>query len=542
MISINRLRLFLVSVLFGTGTSLLAQEVKLNSKELDPVLANADKAQIRERIKYLADDKLLGRLPGTEGYKMAVDFVVKELKALGVKPKGEANGYLQNVVLRKGTVDSAKSSLKLVMKDGTVKQLRYGKDYAFAPDLNKSSNGTEGDVVFVGYGIVAPHLQHDDYKNIDVKGKVVLLQTGTPPNFPASERAHFNLMGSKCEEASKRGAVGVIVMVGGNETLQLGGFTRSSLDGITAYVNPDGKAYSSRINIFESIKSLGYVRASLLEAFLKEKVTQPVDLKITASVETKTSEIKSENVVGLIEGSDAKLKGEYVVHSAHLDHVGVGVPVNGDSIYNGAHDNASGTACLLEIAKLYTKAKLKRSVLVVFVTSEEKGLLGSGYFATNPTVPKDKIVADINTDMPTLIAPLLSIEPLGAVHSSLMNEVKNAASYLSLDIMEDHIPEQVRFVRSDQYSFIRQGIPALHVKYGLKTNDPSIDLHKKIDDWTAAHYHKPSDEFSDEAFNFDAGVTYVKLNFLIGWQVANNPNRPSWNKGDFFGQTFGQVK
>ena len=170
------------------------------------------------------------------------------------------------------------------------------------------------------------------------------------------------------------------------------------------------------------------------------------------------------------------------------------------------------------------------------------GLLGSAYFASNPPVPKSSIVADINTDMPTLIAPMLSIEPLGAKHSSLMKEVTKAAKFLQLLIMDDHIPDQVRFVRSDQYSFIKEGIPALHIKYGLKTNDPSIDLKKKIDEWTKEHYHKPSDEFRESEFNFDGAVTYVKLNFLIGYQVANAKKRPTWNKGDFFGKTFGGGK
>jgi Zn-dependent M28 family amino/carboxypeptidase len=216
-------------------------------------------------------------------------------------------------------------------------------------------------------------------------------------------------------------------------------------------------------------------------------------------------------------------------------------PIKGDSIYNGAHDNASGVACALEIAKLYKNSKPKRSVLIALVTAEEMGLLGSSYLAANPPVAKDKIVVDINTDMPTLIAPLLSIEPLGAKHSSIMNEVVKAAQYLKLEVQEDHIPDQVRFVRSDQYSFIREGIPALHVKYGLKTDDPSVDLKKKIEEWTAAHYHKPSDEYREEAFNFDAAVTYVRFNYLVGYQIANAKKRPTWNKGDFFGDTFGKA-
>ncbi len=512
---------------------------KISGKELGPVLSLPEKSKIRERIIYLSDDKLKGRLPGTEGYQMAVDFVINELKAIGVKPKG-TEGYLQPMMLRKGGIDTTQSSLKLISKDGSEKILRYGKDYAFAPDLNKAMGETTAEVVFAGYGITAPHLNHNDYKDIDVKGKIVLLLAGTPTEFPASEKAHFNLAVTKCEAASKQGAVGVILLVGGNEAQALAGIGRSSIEGVTGYVNPDGKAFSSRTNIFENVKFLGNVRASLFNDWIKDKTPKALDVQLSGKSYTKTSEIKSENIVGVIPGTDSKLKEEYVVHSAHLDHVGIGVPVKGDSIYNGAHDNASGVSCLLEIAKLYTKSKLKRSILIVFVTSEEKGLLGSGYFATNPTVPKDKIVADINTDMPTLIAPLLSIEPLGAVHSSIMNEVKNAASFLNLDVMDDHMPEQVRFVRSDQYSFIRQGIPALHVKYGLKTSDPSLDLRKVIDEWTAEHYHKPSDEFSDDVFNFDAAVTYVKLNFLIGWQIANTPARPTWNKDDFFGQTFGR--
>lgn len=509
-----------------------AQSPTLSEKKFSPILNLADKQQIRSRIIYLSDDKLLGRAPGTPGYQMAVDFVINELKGMGIKPKG-TNGYLQEVRLRKGAIDSTQSYLTL-----GDQRLRYGKDFTMTPDLSRSTSQASGNVVFAGYGITAPHLQHDDYKNLDVKGKIVVIRDGVPENFPTSERAHFNLAVTKCEAANRQGAVGVIILLGGNETLRLGAQSRASLDGTNGYIDSKGKGFSSRTNVYDGVQFLAYARASLFADMMKDDAL-PTNLKIEGKATTILTDIKSENVIGVIEGTDKKLKNEYVVHTAHLDHLGVSTPVKGDSIYNGAHDNASGVACLLEIAKLYSQVPSKRSVLIVFVTSEEKGLLGSGFFAANPTVPKENIVADINTDMPTLIAPLLSIVPLGAVHSSLMNPVKEAARLLSLDVMEDHIPEQVRFVRSDQYSFIRQGIPALHIKYGLKTNDPSLDLRKKIDEWTAAHYHKPSDEFSDAAFDFDAGVVYVKLNFLIGWQVANEVKRPTWNKGDFFGETFG---
>lgn len=514
-------------------------QVKLAKKELEPILSQTNKADIRERIKYLADDELKGRLPGTPGYQMAVDYVIDKIKQFGVKPKGD-DGFIQKTTFRSSRVDTANSQMTVTTQNGRV-QLKQGRDFTFLPDLNKPSASIENaEVVFAGYGITASHLNYDDYAGIDAKGKVVMVLESAPPDFPAGERAHFSLVLSKCEVASQHGAVGVIILISSNEAVRLGGAARAATGGIIGYVKPDGKGFSTRTNFYDDIKFAAYMRTSLVDEWVADRKKGNLGIAISAKVTTLSGESQSENVVGLIEGTDPKLKNEYVVHTAHLDHVGVGSPVKGDSIYNGAHDNASGVACLLEIAKLYTKAKTRRSVLVVFVSSEEKGLLGSGYFASKPTVPMQNIVANVNTDMPTLIAPLLSIEPLGAQHSSLMNQVKAAAKYLDLDVMEDHMPEQVRFTRSDQYSFIRQGIPALHVKYGLKTNDPALDLRKKIEDWTAAHYHRPSDEFSDEAFDFNAAVTYVKLNFLIGWQVANTPQRPTWNKGDFFGAMFGK--
>jgi Zn-dependent M28 family amino/carboxypeptidase len=207
-----------------------------------------------------------------------------------------------------------------------------------------------------------------------------------------------------------------------------------------------------------------------------------------------------------------------------LDHVGIGRPVNGDSIYNGAHDNASGVASLLEIARIYTSsgAKPKRSILIVMVTGEEMGLIGSSYFAANPT------------DMPTVIAPLLSIVPLGAEHSTIMNHVQFAAGYLGLDIEQDPEPTENRFVRSDQYSFVMNGIPALHIKYGNKTNIPGFDMVKFVKEWRAKYYHQAADGM-DGIFHFAAAKTYVQLNFLISYSIAQTAARPQWNKGDLFG-------
>jgi Zn-dependent M28 family amino/carboxypeptidase len=238
----------------------------------------------------------------------------------------------------------------------------------------------------------------------------------------------------------------------------------------------------------------------------------------------------------MIPGSDKILKNEYVVHSAHLDHLGIGRVVNGDSIYNGAHDNASGVASLLEIARVYQSsgAKPKRSILMVMVTGEEMGLIGSSYFAANPTVPKASIVANVNTDMPTVIAPLLSIVALGAEHSSIQQHVQFAANYLGLDVEKDPEPAENRFVRSDQYSFVMNGIPALHVKYGNKSDIPGFDMVAHVKAWRAKYYHQSADGL-DGIFNFTAAKKYVQLNFLISYSIAQTQVRPMWNAGDLFG-------
>lgn len=490
-----------------------------------------DKDDVRSRIQFLSHDSLRGRKPGTPGFQMAVDFVIGQFKKLGVEPKGD-EGYLQKVVLRTAKSDTSKFNFEW---NGTPLQFR--KEATILPDVNNAETSFEGQVIFVGQGISAPHLGQDDFIGLDVKGKIVMMVSGVPEKFPASERAHFNSMATRADAAGKLGAVGVIAVILTDPAYKA---WADGAKGVRGTVNKDGTVSSGRVPTHRGIKFFAVGSNTFFKPIIEKIKKGDVVGNVKVKSATTYGEIVSYNVVGWIPGTDEKLKDEFVVHTAHLDHLGISTKIKGDSIYNGAHDNASGVSCAIEIAKLYKSVQVKRSVIIAIVTAEEMGLLGSSYFASNPPVPKSQIVADINTDMPTLIAPMLSIEPLGAKHSSLMVPVTKAAKYLGLEVMEDHMPDQVRFVRSDQYSFIKEGIPALHVKYGLKTNDPSIDLKKKIDDWTKEHYHKPSDEFREEAFNFDGAITYIKLNFLIGYQVANAKKRPTWNKGDFFGKTFGK--
>ena len=533
--------LLLVFAQFRTA----AQEIKI-ATNIQRAMNRIDTNTIRSHIAYLADDKLKGRMPGTEGYQMAVDYVVDQYKKMGVAPGGDNGGYTQKLVLRRSLLSNKSAVAVLKDNQGNIDSLQFAVDYTAAPHPMFTYAKAEAELVFAGYGVEIPG-QYSDYTGIDVKGKIVVLIAGAPDGLISTITAHFSNAGNKMNTAFAKGAVGAVLInlavrpsgnaatiIQSNVALnpaKTEAYGRGFTGNLKVVLN-GGKALLSRL-FMHSGKNLEQVLADIKKG---KASSFPLPYSIAASYSTSHNDFESYNVVGLIPGSDKVLKNEYVVHSAHLDHLGIGRAVNGDSIYNGAHDNASGVASLLEIARIYktSGAKPKRSVLIVMVTAEEMGLVGSSYFAANPTVPRAAIVADVNTDMPTVIAPLLSVVPLGAEHSSIMNNVKFAASYLKLDVEKDPEPEQNRFVRSDQYSFVMNGIPALHIKYGNKTNIPGFDLDAFVKQWRAKYYHQSADGL-DGIFNFAAAKTYIQLNFLISYSIAQTAQRPTWNQGDLFG-------
>jgi len=533
--------LFLALLSFQT----VAQKVSVPGS-VKRAMDQIDTVTIRNHIAYLADDKLKGRLPGTEGYQMAVDYVIDHYKKIGVQPGGDPGQYTQKLFLRKTLVENASAKAALKDQIGNVDSLVFGKDFMPVPHPLSAKASAEGKLVFVGFGVDIPGL-YSDYEGVDVEGKVVVFVSGVPDDIPASTLvSHFSSPGNKMNTAFAKGAVGSIMVTLGANFTNTNPVIQSNValnpEKTTAYgrgfVGNLGFALNGSRSFLTGLFLNSGKNLSQVLADIKARKNSSFEFPYTfsASYANTHSEYESYNVVGLIPGSDPKLKNEYVVHSAHLDHVGIGRPENGDSIYNGAHDNASGVASLLEIARVYVngKAKPKRSVLIVMVTAEEMGLVGSAYFAANPSVPKSSIVANVNTDMPTVIAPLLSVVPLGAEHSSIMGNVKFAADYLGLDVEKDPEPEQNRFVRSDQYSFVVSGIPALHIKYGNKTNIPGFDMDKFIKEWRAKYYHRAADGM-DGIFNFTAAKTYVQLNFLISYSIANTPAKPVWNPRDLFG-------
>ena len=520
-----------------------------------PVAAALEQVQpeaIKAHIAYLADDRLLGRKAGTPGYQLAVDYVTEQLKTLGVQPAGEDGTFVQKVRLRRAFLRPG-ATFAVREWQGTILALAPGQDYVLYPNPElPATRVADAPLAFAGFGISAPELSYDDYAGLDVKGKVVVIVRGAPYTFTSTLASASQDLAGLLKAAVDHGAVGLLL------ASAHAGALPDLKNGTYSVLGANSKISVSRTFAPGSRQQLyGAVSAATLQRFLQtsgldttqvfaamrngKPASKGLKATLSATMQSTYQDIESFNVMGKFLGSDVKLRDEYVVHSAHLDHLGVAAPVQGDSIYNGAHDNASGVACVLEIARIYSqlKDKPKRSMLFVFMTGEELGLLGSSAFTFYPTVPKAEIVADINMDMPTLIAPLLSVVALGAPHSTLLKPVQRACAYLNIALENDPEPEQNRFIRSDQYSFVTAGIPALHLKYGNKTADGRNNLSAEVQKWRAVTYHKPQDDINGR-FDFEAGKKYVQLCFLVGYQVAQESARPQWNKGDFFGQRYGK--
>jgi len=532
-------------------TSLLSCQGQ-EDKAADDALRSVHPEAIKATMSFLADDLLQGRQPGTGGFALASRYVQTEFMKLGLKPAMPDGSYAQRLTLKKAIVDESGCGLTLI-DQGKEDVLTYGKEFIVSPYFSNERSEVTGELVFIGYGIHAPEIGgYDDYQNIDVKGKIVVFVTDAPETFPSNERAYFTSPAVKYGEAVRRGAVGAILL---NMPGSRGSFESSlnrARQGSYKCLDNNGAA----MDAFDALKGVSFLNKDYAEKIfvrsgrssadvfsdLKAGKFHPLSLHISAviKVRTKYMLVESSNLVGIIPGSDPKLKDEYVVYTAHLDHFGVGAVVNKDSIYNGAHDDASGVAIVLEIARAFRALKVppKRSVMITVVTGEELGLLGSDYFIHNPPVKKEQIVANLTLDMPFFFHPVLDIVPYGSLHSSLSRQVERTAGILHLKIGLDPFPEQVVFIRSDHFSFIKQGIPALFIKSGFMTvGTDTVDRSKSDVDWRRTTYHTPKDDMN-QAFDFDAAVTHVKINFLIGYFVCNDPMRPGWNKGDFFGGKF----
>jgi hypothetical protein len=523
---------------------------------VEQALAHIRPDGLRAHTRFLSDDLLEGRGTGTRGHLLAAHYLAAEFKAMGLEPAGVDGTYFQSVPLRHAEAVASQSSLRL-RRNGLVREMVSGEDYVLLPDYTRETTSVTAPVVFVGYGITAPELDHDDYAGLKAEGKIVALVRGAPASFPDSQRAHYSSSHTKILNAAAHGAVGLLYLASPQLTperwkrfvprLQEGGMSWVDTDGVArpeipailhgrAYLGPDGMK-----TLFDGApKSMEEVFQALQDG------KTPPHFEFPGTVEMHTMSrhraLESPNVVAALRGSDPVLRNEYVVYSAHLDHLGRGRPVDGDDVYNGAMDNALGAASLLVVARGFANLPEPpaRSVLFLAVTAEEEGLLGSDYFGHHPTVPADDLVADVNLDCPLLLHTLKDVVAYGAEHSSLNQVVHEAAAEMRLKVSPDPMPEQVFFVRSDQYSFVKQGVPSVFMESGWETGDKKVDAKKLAEAWLRTRYHSPKDDMS-QPIDFGAGATLTRLNFLIGYRVASEPARPAWNSGDFFGEHYGHA-
>jgi hypothetical protein len=533
--------ILLVSWLLVSSLPAAGEEADLRTPAVASAAQQIRPAAMRAHMAFLADDLLEGRGPGTRGYDIAARYVASQFETLGLEPA--ANGsWFQQVPMRRGDLIADESTVEITAASGERKTLVVGRDVLMRGGFRASAE-VEAPVVFVGYGVSAPERGHDDYAGVDAKGKIVAYFAGAPATFPPEERAHFAATPTKADTAAAHGAVGML-RLWHDEDEKSGPW--SSFVQLVASIGAFGWLEGGEVHDVspqirvgaglgpEGSKSL-FEGAAVTYADAQAK-RMPATLPIRARLVRKSrlSELGSPNVVGLLPGSDPALAKEYVVFSAHLDHLGTGVPVNGDAIYNGAVDNALGTAALIEIARAFAALpeRPRRSLLFLAVTAEESGLIGSDYFVHNPTVPIDSIVANINIDGGT-VWTFKGLIARGADHSTLAAAVAAAAAAEGLPVVPDPLPEQASFVRSDQYAFVLKGVPALIL--GAERDDEARPL---VLDWVRNRYHQPSDDMS-QPMDFPSAARFARVQFLIGYGVAQAAERPRWNPGDFFGERFG---
>jgi hypothetical protein len=517
-----------IVIAFASTTLLLAADV------------TQEGARWWSHIQVLADDRMEGRNTGSEGHRRAAQFVAGEFERAGLKPAG-TSGYFQPVKLNVRSIDEPASNLALV-RDGKATPLTLGEDASFSLRADLAAH-VDAPAVFVGHGLVIPEMNIDELAGLDMKGKIAVFLNGGPSSIPSALKAHYSSAGERWKAFQKAGIIGMASIANPksmdvpwdraklarlNPTMSLADNKLVEMQGVqfSITVNP---ANAERV-----FAASGHTFAEMLKLADSDQVLPqfPLNVGFRTNVKLGHSQVESQNVVAVRPGSDPKLKNEYVVFSAHLDHLGVGQPIQGDRIYNGAMDDASGVASLIEIATIMKEQNLhlKRSAMFIAVTGEEKGELGSTYYANYSTVPQQNIVADINIDMFLPLFPLKYLEVQGLAESTLGDDIRAVCEKAGVKVQPDQEPDRNLFIRSDQYSFIKRGVPALAFKFGYLVGSPEEKIAK---DWLKDRYHAPSDDLS-QPVDKAAAAQFNRILLDLGERVANASDRPHWNPNSFF--------
>jgi len=491
-------------------------------------------------VKVLANDNIEGRETGSFGLRKAQEYVVEQLKRSGLEPVG-SKGFYQPVQFVSRQIVERDSSLALV-HNGQTEPLTLGDDAIFNTRVDLAP-ALEASLAFAGYGLNVPESNYNDLAGLDLQGKVAVVFSGSPEEIPGALASHYQSAGERWKAMYKAGAVGIITIpnpasmdipwsrISANRahpSMALKGeeFNETAGEQLAVTFNP-----ARAETLFEGS---GHTLQEILDAATARKQLPrfPLAVSIKARAGVNKKDVESANLIAQLPGADPRLKGEYVVLSAHLDHLGIGEPINGDRIYNGAMDNASGSAVLLDMAASLKKSsrKLKRSLLFVFVTGEEKGLLGSRYFTAHPTVKPGSMIANINIDMFLPIVPLKVLTVYGLAESDLGDTAREVAQSLGVRVQADPEPQRNAFIRSDQYNFIRHGVPALAMGVGFEKGSPEQQIFKN---WLTQRYHAPSDDLN-QPVDLAAAGKYEEIIRALMVRAADEERRPQWKANSFF--------
>jgi Zn-dependent M28 family amino/carboxypeptidase len=446
-----------------------------------------------------------------------------------------------------GITPAAEATFELAPRHGEAMQLRPLEDYVAYDETERPSDDIDSEIVYVGYGIEAPEYQWDDYKGVDVRGKVLLMLVNEPSSddpkfFKGPALTYYGRWTYKYEQAARKGAVGAILIHKSDMASYPWEVVRNSNSGEKEFLKSDAPQLKAAGWIqLEVARQLAQKSGTDLDKMMMEAQSRnfhpvPLPVKLKAHMVSKVRQISSRNVLAMLPGSDPKLKGEAVIYTAHYDHLGIRPDMPGDNIYNGARDNGTGCGILLELARVFAQAQSRphRSVLFVSVTAEEQGLLGSEYFGKHPPIPASKIALDLNfDDVPPLGEPE-EVEVSGAERTTFYPTVEAMAKQFRLAIRPDSHPEAGHYYRSDHFSMARVGVPAFSINEGMKYKGHNTEWGiEQAEEFTNKHYHQPSDEYS-ASMDFRGDATIARFGFALGWAAASQPKVQGWQKGDEF--------
>ncbi len=501
---------------------------------------------IETHVRFLSHDLLEGRGTGQRGGDLAAEYIATQFALYGLKPAGDKGTYMQKVPMV-GITPGADTRFAFVPANGKPLDLKPLDEYVAYDQTQQAASDIDAEIVYVGYGIEAPEYNWDDYKGVDVKGKVLLMlvnqPTDDPKIFHGKALTYYGRWTYKYEEAARRGAVGAILIHRTDMASYPWEVVRNSNSGEHSYLKLDGTpklktAAWIHLDVAGRLAKLAGLDLSKMMSDAKSRDFKPVPLGIhlSAHMTSKVRPFESNNVIAMLPGSDAKLKDEAVMYTAHYDHFGIRPDMTGDNIFNGAMDNATGCGILLELARAYSESRQKprRSILFASVTAEEQGLLGSEYLGKHPPIPAGKIQLDLNFDDVKPLGAPEEVEVSGAERTSFYPVVQSLATEFRFAIRPDARPEAGHFYRSDHFSLARVGIPAFSVNEGMKFkhHDEAWGLAQN-DDYTKNHYHQPSDEYHP-GMDYTSDAAMARFGFALGWEAANQLGQITWKKGDEF--------